>query len=370
VPGSLTILTQRLGLFKYLVKETGEETAMALTPLGLLAGALLAAGLAAYVAYKYFHGLAEKARELNEALNGGAKSLERQDEEMRKASEAAQAYRDWLKKLEEGHFSLAEAVNEGVEAMREEFDLRQKLAHLQGQTAAQAQVEKEKEDAKELEVIARAREDAEKRLAKAKEESTKSDKEANDLKLRSENAIAATKATASIADKDKGLTASQIAMKVALGLINPATPGIEQAVEDAATFDPLKAHAASAYDEAQLAALSKQATDKAADDKKKAEQAQSDLDKLTKEQDDRQRKAGLNPLEEQIAALEDAKRGKGRGAGGDSLTRTGNFLGSSPGQINGGMSELIKLQRQAVHHLTEIQKNTAKRGPSGMRSQQ
>ena len=59
----------------------------------------------------------------------------------------------------------------------------------------------------------------------------------------------------------------------------------------------------------------------------------------------------------QIAAAQGMKGGGGRG--GDSLVRTGNFLGTSRTQIDSLAMEHIKLARQANRHLSDISRNTS-----------
>ena len=272
VPGSVTLFAQRLGLLEKAISTNAATGGIMLTTVGLLAGAIVAAGVAAYVTYRYFHGLAQAATDLNEALNGGKETLEKHDAAMMKSAEAAQAYRDWLKKLEEGHDSFSEAVMGAVKQMREEFEIRQKIASLNGQTNSQAQTARELQDQKELAVIERAKAQAEMDFKKAKDESAKSEKEAQDLAKRAQTAAEAAKETAKLADeeaKKSGLAAG--ALLFGLGLINPMLPGAKQAIDAAGSFDPAKAHSASAYDATQISALAKAAADKAADDKRKAE---------------------------------------------------------------------------------------------------
>lgn len=139
VPGSLSILVQRLDLLKYL-----------LTPL-----AALFFGVAAAVAFLAF-GL-NKAAAATEAyfnINGRLVTLLRHEAEaMERVAEAARAQAEWLRHLDDRSVSLTESTNERIRAMRQEFDIQQRMARARGQTAQEQHTAEVEQDHRELSVL-------------------------------------------------------------------------------------------------------------------------------------------------------------------------------------------------------------------------
>ena len=125
VPGSLTILTQRLGILKYILNP-------------ITGGIVALAAAFGYAAYRINKAATEtsNAKTQFSLLN---LSLEKQIDLTQKASEEARKYSEWLSKVGQHEETDAQKINQRLEAMREEFAWQQKLAELKRQTPVEKQ---------------------------------------------------------------------------------------------------------------------------------------------------------------------------------------------------------------------------------------
>lgn len=114
VPGSLSILIQRLGLLKYV-----------LTPIvGLLAGV----GIAAAAVALHFKHMADAADNEYNAFNKLHGVLEAQANALKRASEHAENFADWLKELDNRQESLTQSTEDALRAATTQADREEIIA--------------------------------------------------------------------------------------------------------------------------------------------------------------------------------------------------------------------------------------------------
>jgi len=123
VPGSISILAQRMGVLRYV-----------LNPLGAV---LIASGAAAFFFWRHLKTVNEQLGRTQELFDKGFGNMAKAMQDAnREASRAAADFDDWLKQLSQSHRSLADDVNDAVMALREEARLKQELAASKGASRA------------------------------------------------------------------------------------------------------------------------------------------------------------------------------------------------------------------------------------------
>lgn len=126
---------------------------------GLTIGAVIAHNL-----YRGFQMIAAGAELAANKIKGVTDRLEAMRHVSRELDDQMSDFTKWRQKLNESDDSIGDPLRERLKAMREEFELRQKLAALQGQTPkqrAQAELDEQKS---ELKVLKNARDDAQFRV--------------------------------------------------------------------------------------------------------------------------------------------------------------------------------------------------------------
>lgn len=124
------------------MEAEGTASKFALTPIGLVAVALIAVGTAAYFLIRHLRKVTEEERKLAEISDFTARKLSDQADAMREAADEAQSYSDWLKKLADDETGLKSAIDEQLESMRERAAFQRQLAQANGATPQQlAQME-------------------------------------------------------------------------------------------------------------------------------------------------------------------------------------------------------------------------------------
>jgi len=154
VPGSLSILIQRLGVLKYL-----------LTPMvGALTGVAVAAGFVAY----HFYDLAKRADNTLDGMNRLHISLTNIADSFEKAKDKMAEYAEMFRKLREPEDNEVQAIQDRVKGMREEFEWRQKVAKQNGQTPEEEKRARVREAFDEYNLVAVASQQAKAKLDQAK----------------------------------------------------------------------------------------------------------------------------------------------------------------------------------------------------------
>lgn len=146
LPGSISILIQRLGLLKYILNP--------------LAGVIIAVGAAAYFTIRHFKNLADQNENLISVFSRArkqytdlVKTIEDQESALIAAAERAADYAAWLQKLGEKNESLVDATEDAIEALKEQFKIEQEIAEGKGQTKAQRLAAEQKMRQEELKLL-------------------------------------------------------------------------------------------------------------------------------------------------------------------------------------------------------------------------
>jgi hypothetical protein len=361
--------------------EAGAAT-FALGPLGWIAAALIAVGTAAYFTVRHFRAVNEETRNLRELVDGGTIAFNEQADALRSAAEAAEDFYTWLGKLESKQGSLAETTDDAIKAMREQFQLKERLAQAQGVSKADIAKQEIDEAKSELDVLTAAKAKAAQELANAKVQGQEAANEAKDfdndaavkdaIKRREE----AEKVVAQIqAQKASGKTITEFHTG---GLGSPAVSATSRPMTDSDRVGGLKAGGkdlpAMSLNEARanLEKISAEAgnlensqkgrTNAVKESRDQIEKAQRDYDKLTKQQSDAQNQLSLKQKYlPQIAA---------EGQGGTQTRFTHGFLNASqrigayapPAAQVTEHKETNKKLSEIGKTLTKIEENTGRHG--------
>jgi hypothetical protein len=135
----------------------GVSATFALTPLGWIAVALVAAGTAAYFLTKHFRAVSEEERYMARLMDTTNAKMTDQAEAMKKATAEAEAFDDWLKKLTSSEEGLAEATDETLRSMRERAKFEREAAAGHGASKSELEAMDLAAAKKELDVLETAK---------------------------------------------------------------------------------------------------------------------------------------------------------------------------------------------------------------------
>lgn len=118
IPGSISLLTQRMGLLKYI-----------LAPVGI---ALIAAGGAAFFLWRHFKNTAEAAKNFYDIISTTKPKFSELAEAMKQAAQETASFNDWMKELGNSYKTFADDVEIALKKLREEARLQRELAGEKG----------------------------------------------------------------------------------------------------------------------------------------------------------------------------------------------------------------------------------------------
>lgn len=170
IPGSVSILIQRLGFLGAII-----------SPVGL---AVIALGAAAYFTGRHFKNLADGMENFQHFLRGNKSGLVETADEllkfqdaMRKTAEEAADFDSWLQKLGVSYKDLGDAADETLQSMRETFQLMKQLSGGKADKKTELSAEQDQRQ-KELDVVQKALAETRQRAAEAKTGAVQAEKDA------------------------------------------------------------------------------------------------------------------------------------------------------------------------------------------------
>lgn len=331
---------------------------LALSPIGWLAAAVIAVGVAAFFVVRHILNLRTEVANLAKLMDLTTVSFTHQADAMKSAAMAAQEFNDWLNKLTMTEEGLAEQVEETITALREQAKFEQELAKKHGaspQQIAQMEIEATK---KELAAIKAAQTANENNLKRDVTAAKNAEAQAHntDLKGRIETAgDASKKANAIVEEIQQNILHAKYSGDWyinAFGALewgkHDIGPDFKVGVKDMPdmSLNEAKANASKINaEEIRLLAIQKQLLDFAQEKKHLTEKDFQEQKSLRKEA--AKLTADLALKEKYLPEL----------AGADRMKQVHGHV-SSLQQIGAYTSPAVSIQRQLLRHVVKIEKNT------------
>lgn len=356
VPGSLALLISRMGLFGNLLKNG----------IGLLAGwalGIAAVGVAAYFTIRHFIELARSAENLREVMDLTTIKFTDQVAAFRKATEETQAFNDWLLTLGKTEETLAEKVEDTVDAMKQQARYEREIAEQRGASKGQLAAMDLAAERRELEFLTKARDEASAELARNAAASKAAFEAASDQGGRSatKNAVEHMDTMSKVVEALQGKTKTSQVRTEFMTDRGPVPSFRAAQSSDAFSIKVGEKDFTMSLDEAtekfkqlaktasELSMAEKQRDDLAASTKKNTEQSNSEFEKLNKQIRQLQTKIAIDSEYLGVAGSAQSATHRASHASVTSLQRIGGY---------GGPAVMIDIARKSLNHLASIDKKT------------
>jgi len=167
VPGSLSLLIQRMGMLKFLIN-----------PITI---GFVAMGTAAFFVIRHFMKLREEAKNLADLMDITTIKFSEQSALMKKSIQEAQAFNDWLRNLGKSEQNLGDQIQETLRGMREKARLERELAAEGGASKKKLADMDIAELQKEVHILEVAKREAHRQIERDKRLTADAEKRRNDV---------------------------------------------------------------------------------------------------------------------------------------------------------------------------------------------
>lgn len=160
----------------------GEGAVTTLGPLAYLGAGLTVVGVAAYFVWRHFRTLREESENLRDILSRDGVLFSQEAEAMKNAAAEAQNFSDWLRSLGADQDDLTDKIQDTLKSMREEARIQREIAEGHGASKKDLDQMTIDELQNELNVVTRGKLEAQRNFEHDKEISATAEKAANDPK--------------------------------------------------------------------------------------------------------------------------------------------------------------------------------------------